>query len=179
MGSFDASEREHDTPRTGARRSPDGFAARRTTPRRARRKRRHYATEHRLEYEVVIATAFRNEPGSTYERLTGDDLRSDEDVALHCGIREIADVTSESRTYSSLTPDVASALEGAAVREVHVAVIDTDQCVLATVFALFDAGYEPRVLEDLVDSASGADCHEAGLVALRRAIGEDRVAPTC
>jgi nicotinamidase-related amidase len=136
-----------------------------------------FATERRDQYSVVIASAFRNEPGSTYDRLIGDDLRDPEDVAMVPDIEDVADVVVESSTYSSLTPRAQQVLVDADVREVHVVGIDTDQCVLATVFALFDAGYEPRVLEDLVTSASGETCHDAGLVALRRAIGEDRVAP--
>lgn len=132
----------------------------------------------RDEYSVVIASGFYNEPGSTYDRLVGgDDLRDPGDVAIAADVEQVADLVVTSATYSSLTPRAHQALVEAEVREVHVVGIDTDQCVLATVFALFDAGYEPRVLEDLVASASGATCHEAGLVALRRAIGDHRVAP--
>jgi nicotinamidase-related amidase len=134
-----------------------------------------FAAAHRDEYALIVASAFRNEPGSTYDRLVGDDLRREADVALDPGIASVADVVASSATYSSLTPRVHQVLVGAGVREVHVVGIDTDQCVLATVFALFDAGFEPRVFDDLVASASGDTCHEAGLVALRRAIGEDRV----
>jgi nicotinamidase-related amidase len=58
---------------------------------------------------------------------------------------------------------------------VHVCGVDTDQCVLATVLTAFDAGLEPVVLADLCLSCAGEAPHEAGLVALRRAIGEDHV----
>lgn len=137
-----------------------------------------WARQHREAYAIVAASGFRNEPGSTYDRIVGHDLRTDVEVALHPPVREVADIATESSTYSSLTPDVEHAFRQAGVREVDVIGIDTDQCVLATVFALFDAGYEPRVLDDLVGSASGQTCHEAGLIALRRAIGEDRVHPS-
>ncbi|MCW2920515.1 MAG: isochorismatase [Thermoleophilia bacterium] len=134
-----------------------------------------FARTRRDDYALVVASRFRNERRSTYDRLVGDDLRDPDDVALHPEIEDVADAVAESATYSSLTPRVQQLLVGAGVREVHVVGIDTDQCVLATVFALFDAGYEPVVFDDLVDSASGETCHDAGLVALRRAIGEDRV----
>ncbi len=136
-----------------------------------------HAREHAQDYGVVVATGFRNDPGSSYDRLVGDDLRHPSEVAIWEPLREVAGLVVESPTYSSLTPRVQQQLVHCGAREVHVIGIDTDQCVLATVFALFDAGYEPRVFDDLVASASGSTPHEAGLVALRRAIGEDRVHP--
>ena len=137
-----------------------------------------YARRRRGDYAAIIATAFRNDPGSSYDRLVGDDLRHPAEVELVDGLEDAADLVVESPTYSSVTPRVLQQLVNCGAREVHVVGIDTDQCVLATVFALFDAGYEPRVFDDLVASASGDTPHEAGLVALRRAIGESRVHPS-
>jgi nicotinamidase-related amidase len=130
---------------------------------------------HRAAYGLVVATRFRSRAGSTYHRLIADDLRDPDEVRLAPGIEEHADMVVESTTYSSLTTDVRNLLTGLAPREVHVVGLDTDQCVLATVLALFDAGFQPIVLADLCASASGARPHEAGLLVLRRAIGEDRV----
>lgn len=126
-------------------------------------------------YERVIASRFRNLPGSSYDRLVGSDLRRDDEVQLCAPVEHVADVTIDSTTYSSATPDVINLLTGLGSREVHVAGVDTDQCVLATTLTLVDAGFEPVVLTDLCASASGSNCHEAGLLVLRRAIGEERV----
>lgn len=124
---------------------------------------------------LVLAFRFRNRPDSTYWRLVGHDMCSDRDVALLDPIAEIADIVVDKAGYSALTADVRSLLHERGARRVLIAGVDTDQCVLATVFALFDEDFEPVVIADLCMATSGAECHDAGLVALRRAVTEDRV----
>lgn len=126
-------------------------------------------------YDVVIASRFVNQPGSMYERLVGTDLRDADDVALDPQIAAAADHVVSKSGYSSITPHMLELLRNAHVRAADVCGIDTDQCVLATVLSLFDHDIEPTVLCDLCGSASGQKPHEAGLLALRRAVGDDHV----
>lgn len=137
-----------------------------------------FARAHADDYALVAASRFRNEEGSAYWRLVGHDMVDEDEVALVPAVEELGGLVVDAPTYSSATPELVQRLQELGVVEVHVCGIDTDQCVLATVFALFDAGFEPVVFEDLVQSASGLTCHDAGIVALRRAIGDDRVRPT-
>lgn len=132
--------------------------------------------DHRGELDLLVTPCFRNRVGSSYHRLVGDDMFDDADVALLPAIEALdADVRDEAHTYSAATPRILELLREQGVRRVVVAGVDTDQCVLATVFALFDAGFEPVILQDLCHATSGRTPHDAGLVALRRAVGEERV----
>lgn len=131
----------------------------------------------RDRYAFVAASRFRNDPDSLYRRIVGDDMQDEQDVELLDPIRQRADVVFDSSTYSSFTEELAQRLRDEGAAQLHVCGIDTDQCVLATVFSAFDAGIEPLVIHDLCRSCSGDNCHEAGLLALRRAVGEERVLP--
>ncbi|MCW2926846.1 MAG: hydrolase [Thermoleophilia bacterium] len=126
-------------------------------------------------YGVVAASRFRNEPGSAYWRLVGHEMQDGAEVELVREASAVATHVIDKCTYSSATDELIALLDAHGTTEVHVAGVDTDQCVLATVLGLFDHGYEPVLLADLCVSTAGATCHEAGLVATRRAIGEDRV----
>lgn len=137
-----------------------------------------FAREHADDYALVAASRFRNEPGSSYWRLVRHDMVDEDEVALVPAVAALDAFVFDAPTYSSATPELVQRFRDLGVVEVHVCGIDTDQCVLATVFGLFDAGFEPVVFEDLVQSASGLTCHDAGVVALRRAIGADRVRPS-
>ncbi|MCW2949495.1 MAG: isochorismatase hydrolase [Thermoleophilia bacterium] len=129
----------------------------------------------RERYAFVAASQFRGAASTSYQRLVGDDMQADEDVALIEAIASRADFAYERVTYGKFAGPLAKRLADAGVDVLHVCGADTDQCVLATVFEAFDAGLTPVVLEDLCYSCSGRDPQEAGLIALRRAIGEPRV----
>ncbi|MCW2925066.1 MAG: hypothetical protein JWM98_2470 [Thermoleophilia bacterium] len=124
---------------------------------------------------LVAASLFRNVPGCTYDRLVASDMRGDDECALLEPIAALGLECHELPTYSSLGEELAARLRASGTERVHVVGMDTDQCVLATVFALFDAGFEPIVARDLCISTAGDVPHEAGIVALHRAIGEPRV----
>ena len=126
-------------------------------------------------YALVTASRFRNEPGSLYDRIVADDMHDPSQVELLAPIRGRIQHVVDSCTYSSLTTELRDQFASREIRRVHVCGIDSDQCVLATVLAAFDHGIEPMVLADLCLSTSGDECHAAGLLALRRAIGEQRV----
>jgi len=136
-----------------------------------------HVRDHRERYELVIASRFVNKLGSSYARLVGDDMQGGPEIELVSPISDAADVIVDSPTYSSVTADVVERLRAAGVDQVHVCGVDTDQCVAASVFAAFDAGFLPVALADPCSSCAGDTPHGAGLVTLRRALGEDRVIP--
>ena len=58
---------------------------------------------------------------------------------------------------------------------VYVVGMDTDACVLATAFGLFDAGVPVVVRTELCASSGGASMHAAAVTILRRQLGANRV----
>ncbi|HEY9878800.1 MAG TPA: isochorismatase family cysteine hydrolase [Leptolyngbyaceae cyanobacterium] len=61
------------------------------------------------------------------------------------------------------------------IKQVAVAGIDTDMCVLKIAMDLFDQGIEPIVLTDCCASTAGLQAHLAGLAVLSRNIGAQRL----
>lgn len=135
-----------------------------------------FVRDHREAYRLVVATRFRSERGSIYERLIGDDMKTPEEIRLLEPIASLdVDLEVERCAYAKVDADVADRLRELGVTEVHLCGADTDQCVLATALAAFDQGFEPAALVDLCHATSGRACHDAGILALRRALGPDRV----
>lgn len=71
--------------------------------------------------------------------------------------------------YSCMNDELLSYLRN--VEMIYVTGWETDACVLATCFALFDRGYPFKVVTNCVHSKS-ADAHEAALVVMKRNFGE-------
>ena len=59
--------------------------------------------------------------------------------------------------------------------EVTLVGVDTDACVLATAIDLFEMGIKPIIIEDCVGSSGGEECHEAGMLILKRSIGKEQI----
>lgn len=126
------------------------------------------------DYADAIATRFVNPEGSAHRRLIGwrrfAPRSADTDLAFAPGphVRVV-----EKQTYSCLTPEVRAMLPVGG--DVHLCGIATDNCVLATAVALFDAGFTPVVLADACASHAGADYHAWGLKILERLIGARQI----
>ncbi len=128
------------------------------------------------QYRRIIATRFLNPPGSLYRRLIGWHrfAPGSKDVELAFTPRPDARVIDKT-AYSCVTGDFVNQLKQNRVATVHLCGIATDSCVLKCAVDLFEAGIEPVVLADCCASHGGPQCHQAGLMLLRRLIGEGQV----
>ncbi|MFN8622060.1 MAG: isochorismatase family cysteine hydrolase [Chloroflexota bacterium] len=135
-----------------------------------------YVDAHRDRYAAIIATRFRNRPGSRYvSERDWDAMIGDEETQL---LPAIAAAAGHVIDKHGLAPDrgaLGTLLLDAGVERVHLCGLDTDQCVLATALLLWDAGFAPAVLADLCASSGGTALHDAALAILRRAIGDRNV----
>lgn len=64
-------------------------------------------------------------------------------------------VTVEKHGYSGLTAETKAVFDERGIEQVHIAGVDSEGAVLATMFACFDAGYQVQILERLVASYHG------------------------
>ena len=78
----------------------------------------------------------------------------------------------DKHTYTALTPAVRSELRRINADSVALCGIATDGCVLKTAVDLFEAGLRPIVRLDACGSHGGGECHDAGVLLLRRFIGD-------
>lgn len=78
----------------------------------------------------------------------------------------------EKSTYSAVTPELLKYLKDNEIDTVYIAGFDTDACVMATAYALFDNGIRPIVIQNCCAStAADFTLHKDALDIIRRAFG--------
>lgn len=122
----------------------------------------NYINHNRGEYDKVIALVFRNNPIENpnfcdslgyFKCIKPKALEFDADYIIqHCG-------------YGSYD------LEVRKDDSYDVIGFDTDACVLATCFRIFDCGGKLSILKDYCWSSGGATMHDAGLSIIKRQFG--------
>jgi nicotinamidase-related amidase len=120
-----------------------------------------YLNDHGDEYDVVILTHW------VYDDLEGRNTL----LLSHPKAHVVAKTT-----YSGYNEATRQILEQAEIREVHIAGVDSEMSVLATMFSLLDAGYHVKILERLCAGYHGRNW-EAMMIA-RHALGAENVVPT-
>ncbi|MCL6548358.1 MAG: isochorismatase family protein [Alicyclobacillus sp.] len=119
-----------------------------------------YLNEHGDEYDCIVLTRF------VYPELEGRNTL----LLSHPKAHVI-----EKSTYSGFTQEVQQLFRERQVEEVHVAGVDAEMSVLATMFSLVDAGYRVKVLERLIGSIHGRNW-ESMMIA-RHVVGKENVVP--
>ena len=131
------------------------------------------------EYSAVIATKFTNMPGSSFELFLGwKGMLEEEEKELLPFVEEYADCVISKCSYSCVNTNFIQSLVafyGSLPEEVTLVGVDTDACVLATAIDLFEMGIKPIIIEDCVGSSGGEECHEAGMLILKRSIGKEQI----
>lgn len=126
-----------------------------------------YIKDHREKYDKVIATVFKNYPykyNNFHRKLQYNGCQD----AGKTSIEFPADVVYVKDTY-------AAPVDLLCKHGDHITVIgcDTDACVLATLFRLFDAGYDFEVLEDYCYSSGGRAYSDAAREIIQRNIQKE------
>ena len=81
----------------------------------------------------------------------------------------------ETATYSALTRELLQTIHRSRVTDLVVCGIDSDLCVLATIFEAFDYGLTPWIVTDASASTGGSQAHDTGLSVVARGIGEQQL----
>lgn len=123
-----------------------------------------------------ILTQFVNHPESSYVRLIGwtalmpgsPEIDLVPEVAKHA---PSATAVVEKTSYSALLPEVVDLIRRNGWRDIWIAGLDTESCVLATMLGVFEAGLTPWLVTDAVASHAGANVHAAGLLVIGRFVG--------
>lgn len=117
-----------------------------------------HATE---SYERVVMTRFTNQANSLYRTVL--DWHGDGGaLALHVPRAVIID-----KDGYGLSPQHLQILRDMQCAEWHLCGLETDACVLACAFSLWDAGMRPVIQPDMCDSP----LHTEGLAVARRQFG--------
>lgn len=126
-------------------------------------------------FATVFASRFENAPDSPFRRWKGLARFAPgmPETALAFTPRADARVFAKGG-YSAATDAVIAGAKDADL-PVHLCGIATDNCVLATAIDLFEAGIRPIVIADACASHAGPDYHEAGMLLLKRLLGEAQI----
>lgn len=124
------------------------------------------------EYDIIIATKFINKKDSNFMKaLNYDGMFNEQETDLVDEIKSISDIILIKNTYSAYTEELKWILQEPSYDlSVDVCGVDSDACVLATAFSLFDAGYSFRVLEDLIESSGGDEFDQSAKRIIKRNI---------
>jgi nicotinamidase-related amidase len=96
-----------------------------------------YLDEHADDYDLVILTHWKHQENKGVHTL----------LLSHPSAR-----VAEKSTYSAITAEVRAWLEERGIQRVHLAGLDAEATVMATMYHLLDLGYEVQILERLLAS---------------------------
>ncbi|MDI3327499.1 MAG: isochorismatase family protein [Alicyclobacillaceae bacterium] len=119
-----------------------------------------YLDEHGNDYDLIILT-----------RWVHEDNRDENTLRLH----HDKAVVVEKNTYSAYNDRVREELEKAGIEEVHLAGVDTETTVLATMFALVDAGYKVKILQRLCGSYFTHGANTMALKVAGQVLGQENL----
>lgn len=131
-------------------------------------------------FDSVIATRFLNGDDSIYEKLfEWKKLKTKEEIELVDGYEMYVNCVLDKSIYTCVNPSFIQKLcqlnGGVYPKEVFLVGVDTDCCVLATATGLFESHIRPIVLTNYCASNGGQASHDAGLLCMKRLIGEDQL----
>lgn len=131
-------------------------------------------------FDAVVATRFLNDNNSMYERMFNwKRLKTDEDRALPEGIAKHVDYYADKYIYNCVNTNFIQRLcqlnDGVYPEKVFIVGADTDCCVMTIATALFENNIRPVVLTKYIDSNGGPDSHNAGLLIMKRLIGQGQL----
>lgn len=131
-------------------------------------------------FDAVIATRFLNDENSIYEKLFNwKHLETEDERAIPDEIMEYVDYVSDKHIYNCVNASFIQRLcqlnGGDYPEKVFVVGVDTDCCVLTIATSLYENNIRPIVLTQYVDSNGGKESHEAGLLCMKRLIGEKQL----
>ena len=130
-------------------------------------------------FDVVIATRFLNEKDSIYEKLFDWKQLEQEERLISKDIMEHVDYVADKYIYNCVNASFIQRLcqlnEGVYPEKIFVVGVDTDCCVLTIATSLYENNIRPVVLTQYVGSTGGNKSHEAGLLCMKRLIGEKQL----
>lgn len=127
------------------------------------------------DYNYTLATEYKNHKESACYRMLNWKERCELESSLDRRIESWADFIVSRNTYSKCDNGLLALLRTHKISNVDIVGVNTDACVLATAFSLFEAKQEFRVISDLCASTEGEDIHNAALLVMKSALGVNRI----
>jgi nicotinamidase-related amidase len=124
----------------------------------------------------VVYSRFINLADSNWERLRDwHELKAEPDTLLADELKVAGEYVFKKSSYSAWSSDVESVCHSHGVSDIVIVGVDTNECVLATALAVFDAGMTPWVVEDCCASGGGDRSHEMAIELMKPLLGEQQI----
>lgn len=127
------------------------------------------------DYKHVIATMYENnEESACYKMLNWKECMKGS-TKLIKDIERYSNLKIRKDTYSKCTEELLQYVKENNITELHIMGVNTDACVLATAFDLFENNIEFKVIEEFCASTEGEDIHQSAIKVMKSALGSKRV----
>jgi nicotinamidase-related amidase len=124
----------------------------------------------------IVCSRFINLPDSNWQRLRDwHELQGEPDTALIPELKDATPYVFKKSTYSAWSSEVIAICAARQVYDVVIAGVDTNECVLATALAVFDAGFTPWVVRDACASSGGSKPHGMAIELMGALLGQQQV----
>ncbi|MFG1609508.1 isochorismatase family cysteine hydrolase [Actinoplanes sp. NPDC049265] len=130
------------------------------------------------ESGAVVFTRYLNYPGSPFERLIHwQKLQESPETDIVPDLVPLAEksITLDKRIYSLFSPEGIRLVREKGWSDLYICGIATESCVLKTAVDAFELNLTPWVLSDASASHAGQEAHDAGMLVIRRFIGEGQI----
>ena len=134
-----------------------------------------FLQEKSKEFSAIFFTVFKNDPASPLWKISGwKECKDSPDTDICDEVKEF--INDKNLFYKNnlsayKVPAIQNWLKENADSEVYLCGFDTDSCILATAYDLFDHGIKPIVLENLTGSTSTENLHNPAIQMVKRNIG--------
>ena len=122
------------------------------------------------KYDLYIEAIFHAEPGSLWDKQTDwtfDLEPTIPEIKEYLKGKELITLTKTTKSAFQADKDLTTILKKKDIEEVHIVGVDANDCILATAFDSFDAGFFTYVIEECIESSNGNGLREAALTILR------------
>ena len=124
----------------------------------------------------IVYSRFVNIENSNWERLRDwHELKGEPQTQLVDELTVASPYVFKKSTYAAWSHETAAVCQAHDVREAVIVGVDTNECVLATALAVFDAGLMPWIVSDCCASSGGSEPHKMALRLLRPLLGTQQV----
>lgn len=131
-------------------------------------------------FDCIVATRFLNDDNSIYEKLLEwKKLKTEKEREVDQRYIKYIDITFDKYIYncvnSSFLQKLSQLNDGKFPEKIFIVGADTDCCVLITATSLFENNIRPIVLTNYCSSNGGSESHKAGLLCMKRLIGQKQL----
>ena len=136
---------------------------------------RNYLEKNTKKYSLIYFTVFKNDHNSPLWKISGwKECTASPDTDICGDIKRFTN--SDNLFYKNMlsafkVPQIRDGLKKNGISDVDLCGFDTDCCVLATAYDLFDDGMKPTLLENLTWSTSKENLHKPAIQMFKRNIG--------